>query len=55
MHSYVHDLAISSLATAAVPAGFRFAGGAAILPERASPKPIEPFECQNIFARVIGA
>ncbi|OHC83902.1 MAG: hypothetical protein A3G73_06805 [Rhodospirillales bacterium RIFCSPLOWO2_12_FULL_67_15] len=55
MHSYVHDLATTSLATAAVAAGFRYVGGAAILAESAAPKPIEPFECQNIFARVIGA
>lgn len=55
VHTYVHDLATTSLATAAVAAGFRYVGGAAILPESAAPKAIEPFECQNIFARVFGA
>ena len=55
LHTYVHDLPTTSLAMAAVTAGFRYVGGAAILPESAAPKAIEPFECQNIFARVIGA
>lgn len=55
LHTYVHDLPSTSLATAAVAAGFRYVGGAAIIPESATPRPIEPFECQSIFARVIGA
>jgi hypothetical protein len=55
VHAYVHDLATASLVTAAVAAGFRYVGGAAILPESEVPNPIEAFECQNIFARVIGA
>ena len=54
-HAYAHDLSTSSLVTAAVAAGFRYIGGAAILPESAALKPIEPFECRNIFARAIGA
>jgi EAL domain-containing protein (putative c-di-GMP-specific phosphodiesterase class I) len=55
VYVYAHDLATSSLATAAVAAGFRYVGGEAILPESEGPKAIEPFECQSIFARVIGA
>ncbi|MEK7245879.1 MAG: hypothetical protein AAB223_07660 [Pseudomonadota bacterium] len=55
VHAYAHDLATSSMATAAIASGFRYVGGEAILPESEVPNPIEPFECQNIFARVIGA
>lgn len=55
VHAYIHDLATMSLATAAVASGFRYVGGEAILPESEVPNPIEPFECQSIFARVIGA
>jgi EAL domain-containing protein (putative c-di-GMP-specific phosphodiesterase class I) len=55
VHAYVHDLATASLVTAAVAAGFRYVGGDAIMPESDAPKPIEPFECQNIFARTVGA
>ena len=54
VHAYVHDLATISLATAAVASGLRYVGGEAIFPESEVPNPIEPFECQNIFARVIG-
>lgn len=55
VHAYIHDLSTASLAMAAVAAGFRYVGGDAILPESDVPRPIEPFECQNIFARIVGA
>ncbi len=55
IHACAHGVTTPSLAMAAVAAGFRYVGGAAILPESAALKPIEPFECRNIFTRAIGA
>lgn len=53
IHAYAHDVTTSSLAMAAVAAGFRYVGGPAILPEMNSPQMIEPFECERIFSRIV--
>ncbi len=55
VHAYVHDLTTPSLATGAITAGFRYLGGEAVMAESEVPNPIESFECQNIFARLLGA